>query len=120
MKADKVRSGKSDQIEYPVHNMHMYVRCLPAIIAMLFLSITVTQGQKDNTLNATSTFKITEEERAEMLEKHNSYRMQHNATALEMDEEASMAKRFVVLYWVTIQNATKDKKRKYNAADKMA
>ena len=83
----------------------MFMRCLPVITAMPLLSIMVTQGQKDNTLKAPSTFKITEKERAEMLDKHNRYRKQHNAIALEMDEEASTAKRFGVSFWVAIQGS---------------
>ena len=36
------------------------------------------------------TGKITEEERQEMVDKHNEYRKKHNASPVELDDEASI------------------------------
>lgn len=71
------------------------MRCLPVIAVVLILAVAATRGQEDTTLSGgkesseqNSTIEITEEERSEMLDKHNKYRKQHNASPLELDDEA--------------------------------
>ena len=71
------------------------MRCLPVIAVVLILAVAATRGQEDTTLSGAkesseqnSTIEITEEERSEMLDKHNKYRKQHNASPLELDDEA--------------------------------
>ena len=72
------------------------MRCLPVLI----LAVAATRGQEDegttqrNDAEMNGTIEITEEERSEMLDKHNRYRSKHNASALELDEEASYTQKF--------------------------
>ena len=72
------------------------MRCLPVLI----LAVAATRGQEDEDTEPTNdaemngTIEMTEEERSEMLDKHNRYRSKHNASALELDEEASYTQKF--------------------------
>ena len=73
------------------------MRYLPVL---LILAVAATRGQEDentkptNDAETNSTIEMTEEERSEMLDKHNRYRSKHNASALELDEEASYTQKF--------------------------
>ena len=85
--------------------MQSDMRCVLVKAAVLMSALGATRGQVDTTMSSITPLtndteqngavKITEEERMEMLEKHNKYRKQHKASPLELDDEASIVEKCV-------------------------